>query len=158
MTRRTSSPAPVARRLAPLAVAVAAFGLAGCQMTSPIQTDVPYTSADGVDVDLQDVQIRNLVVVAESKGGKGTISGSAINRGSQPATITFAGEGGASATFQVPAYRQEQISEGSPVSLSAVTGEPGGLATLQVGTGSSGANIVKVPILLPEGYYETLAP
>ena len=156
--RRTSSPAPIARRLAPVAAAAAALGLAGCQLTSPIQTDVPYLSADGVNVDLQDVQIRNLLVIAEAKDGKGTISGAVVNRGSEPVTITFAGEGGTSATFSVPAYGQEQISQESPVSLSTVAAEPGGIATLQVGTTASGGNVVKVPVLLPEGYYETLAP
>ena len=61
--RRSLSSTRVARRLGPLAVAAAAFGLSGCQVTNPIQTDQPYTPADGVAVDLSKVQIRNLVVV-----------------------------------------------------------------------------------------------
>ena len=42
--------------------------------------------------------------------------------------------------------------------LSKVTGAPGGVTTLQVSTATSGSNVVEVPILLPQGYYETLAP
>jgi hypothetical protein len=156
--RRTSTPARAARRLVPLAAAAAALGLSGCQVTNPIQTDEPYVPADGVAVDLDQVQVRNLVVVAESKGGKGTVSGAVVNRSGEPATITFASEGGPSATFRVPAYEQKQISEDGKVSLSSVGAEPGGVVTLQVSTSDSGSNIVDVPVLLPEGYYEELAP
>jgi len=156
--RRTLSPARVARRLVPLAAAAAALGLSGCQTTNPIQTDEPYTPADGISVDLSQVQIRNLVIVGESKGGAGTLSGSVVNSGSQSATVTFAGEGGASAQVQVPAYGQESLSSSSPVTLSTVNAGPGGVATLQVTTQGAGTNIVQVPVLPADGYYKTLAP
>jgi hypothetical protein len=156
--RQTSSPARAARRLAPVAAALVALGLTGCQVTNPIQTDEPYVPADGVPVDLEQVQIRNLLVVAESKGGSGTLSGAVVNTGGEPVTITFAGEGGASANVQVPAYGQESLSGTSPLSLASVNADPGGVATLQVSTPGAGTNIVEVPVLLPEGYYETLAP
>lgn len=156
--RRTLSAPRVARRLVPLAAAAAALGLAGCQVTNPIQTDEPYIPADGVPVDLEQVQIRNLVVVAESEGGKGTLSGQVVNRSGEPVTVTFAGEGGASANLQVPAYAEESMSTESPVTLSTVNAKPGGVATLQVSTRGAGANVVDVPVLLPEDYYETFAP
>lgn len=156
--RRTPSAALLARRLAPLAAVVVAVGLSGCQVSSPIQTDVPYVPADGVPVDLGQVQIRNLVIVAKDKDGNGTISGSVYNKGGDAATVTFAGQGGSSATFEVPAYTEKQISKDSPVVLPKVTGAPGGVTTLQVSTAASGSNVAEVPILLPQGYYESLAP
>lgn len=142
----------------PLAVAAAALGLSGCQVTNPIQTDQPYTPADGVAVDLSKVQIRNLVVVSDRKGGPGTLSGSVVNQGNQPVTVTFAGEGGANAELQVPAYGEESISSSSPVTLSTVNADPGGVTTLQVTTQGAGTNIVQVPVLPAQGYYATLAP
>jgi hypothetical protein len=156
--RQTSSPARAARRLAPVAAAVVALGLTGCQLTNPVQTNDPYVPSDGVPVDLDQVQIRDLVVVAESKGGPGTLSGAVVNRSGEPVTITFAGEGGASTTVQVPANGQERLSGTSPVSLAAVNADPGGVATLQISTAAAGSNVVHVPVLPPEGYYETLAP
>jgi hypothetical protein len=156
--RQTSSAARAARLLAPVAAAVVALGLTGCQVTNPVQTDNPYIPADGVPVDLEQVQIRNLVVVAESKGGSGTLSGAVVNTSGEPVTITFAGEGGASASVQVPAYGQERLSGTSPLSLSSVNADPGGVATLQVSAQGAGTNVVQVPVLLPEGYYETLTP
>jgi hypothetical protein len=156
--RRTLSPARVARRLVPLAAAAAALGLAGCQVTNPIQTDEPYVPGDGVPVDLEQVQIRNLVVVSETEGGAGTLSGHVVNRAGEPVTVTFAGEGGANASIQVPAYADESLSTQSPVTLTPVTAKPGAVATLQVSTQAAGSNIVEVPVVTPEGYYETLAP
>jgi hypothetical protein len=155
--RRTvaaAAPRPLARRLAPLAAAAAALGLAGCQLTSPIQTDVPYQSADGVSVDLDQVQIRNLLVVTQSEGAAGTVSGAVVNRADQPATITFAAESGASATVQVPAFGEQQITDAT---LNAVSAAPGAMLALQVGTAGSSGSVVQVPVLLPEGYYETPA-
>ena len=142
----------------PLAVAAAALGLSGCQVTNPIQTDKPYTPGDGVAVDLSQVQIRNLVVVSDRKGGAGTLSGSVVNRGGQSVTVNFAGEGGASANLQVPAYGEESISTTSPVTLSTVNADPGGVTTLQVTTQGAGTNIVQVPVVPADGYYATLAP
>ena len=156
--RRTTSPARAARRAAPLAVALAALGLAGCQVTNPIQTDRPYLPADGVAVDLGDVQIRNLVVVADEEGGAGTVSGSVVNRGTEPATVTIAAQGGAIATVEVPPHGHQQISEDEQVVLPTVAARPGGLATVQISTTNSGANVVKVPVLPPQDYYEGLAP
>jgi hypothetical protein len=157
VTRRSPLPARAARLIAPAAVAAAVLALTGCQLTSPIQTDVPYVAGDGVSVDLDDVHIRNLVVVAEQEGGPGTVSGAVVNRSAQSATITFAGETG-SATAQVPAHGQVQISEATRVTLPSVAAAPGGVVTLQVGSTSSAANIVKVPVLLPDGYYADLKP
>ena len=77
----------------PLLVAAALAGvvvLSGCQVASPIQTNVPYQPADGVAVDLGDVQIRDLVVVSGAKGEVGTLSGMVVNQGASRVTITFA--------------------------------------------------------------------
>ena len=156
--RRTLSPARVARRLVPLAAAAAALGLSGCQLTNPLQTEQPYTPADGVAVDLSQVQIRDLVVVAEKKGGPGTLSGSVVNEGGQQVSVRFAGEGGANAEVQVPAYSTERMSGTSQVTLSTVNAEPGGVTTLQVTTQGAGTNIVQVPVVAAQGYYQTLAP
>lgn len=135
----------------------AALLLAGCQTTSPIQTDVPYVAADGVPVDLGTVQVRNLVVVADTEGGPGTVSASVVSTSDKAETITFAGEAG-NVTAEVPAHAQTQLSESTRITLPGVKAAPGGVVTLQVGSTSSGVNIVKVPVLLPEGYYAELKP
>jgi len=146
------------RRLAPLAVVGAALFLTGCQTQSPVQTDVAYVPADGVPVDLGEVQIRDLVVIADKKGGPGILSGSVVNTGGTNEQVSFAGEGGQPVSVASTAYQVERISEKTPVQLPSVSAGPGDMVTLNVRTGAAGTAVVLVPVIPPQGYYETLRP
>ena len=138
------------------------FALSGCQVMSPVQTNVPYQPADGVAVDLGDVHIRDLVVVAASKGEVGTLSALVVNNGTKPVTVTFAaGANGDSATAVIPAAAQTRLSGvpgTTPVTLRDIPTAPGGIILLTVSTPSGGAPQVSVPVLLPDGYYSTIPP
>ena len=129
---------------------------------SPIQTAVPYQPADGVAVDLGEVHIRDLVVIAAAKGEVGTLSAMVVNNGSAPVTVTFAaGSNGDSATFEIPAATQSRLSgvEGTtPITLPDINTAPGGIIRLTVSTPAGGAPEVSVPVLLPDGYYSTITP
>ncbi len=152
---------PVAPVLAVAALAGAVLALSGCQAFSPIQTDVAYQPADGVAVDLGDVQIRNLLIVAAAKGEIGTLSGLVVNKSKAPVTVTFAmGSGVDDATRAViPASGTARLSgvEGAtPVTLPSIAAAPGDLIKVVVSTPAAGAPEVSVPVLLPTGYYATL--
>ena len=135
---------------------------------SPIQTNVPYQPADGVAVDLGDVQIRDLVVVSGAKGDVGTLSGMVVNKGTTSVTITFSagaagatGATGESATAQAPADRQTRLSgvEGAPpITLPSIDAAPGGVVKVTVSTPAGGASEVSVPVLLPDGIYASITP
>jgi hypothetical protein len=136
--------------------------LSGCQVMSPIQTNVSYQPGDGVAVDLGEVQIRDLVVVSRAKGEVGTLSGMVVNQGATRVTITFAtGADGAPTSAVAPADSQTRLSgvEGTtPVTLPAIAVAPGGILRVTVSTPASGASEVSVPVLLPDGYYATITP
>lgn len=140
-----------------LAAAVGAVLLTGCQVASPIQTNVPYNAGDGVPVDLGAVQIRNLVVVADAKGGPGTLSGSLINTAGTPQTVTFS-DGQSQVEAQAKPHSQAPISDKAQVVLPSVNVSPGGVVRLSVATPASGASVVVVPVLAADLYYKTLAP
>jgi len=129
---------------------------------SPIQTNAPYQPANGVAVDLGDVQIRDLVVVSGAKGEVGILSGMVVNKGTNPVTITFAaGATGGSAMAQAPADSQTRLSgvEGTaPVTLPRIPSAPGGIVKVTVSTPAGGASEVSVPVLLPDGIYTTITP
>ncbi len=152
---------PSVRSAAALAGAVLA--LSGCQAASPIQTDVPYQPADGVSVDLGEVQIRDLLVVAAAKGGVGTLSGVMVNKGNDPVTVTFTtgpGAGDVASGF-VPAGGQARLSgvEGAPpVTIASIDAAPGDMIRVIISTPAAGAPEVSVPVLLPTGYYAGLTP
>ena len=169
MTRRSPRPAkvsgPRSTRVAPVLAAAAlagALALSGCQAFSPIQTSVPYQPADGVAVDLGDVQIRDLVVIAGAKGEVGTLSGTMLNKGTEPVTVTFTtGADGGSAQAKIPAGDHTRLSgvEGmTPVTLPAIAAAPGDIIKVTVSTPAGGAPEVSVPVLLPTGYYATITP
>ena len=148
--------------LAAVTLAGAVLALSGCQ-TSPIQTDVPYQPADGVAVDLGDVQIRDLLVVTAAKGEIGTLSGLVVNKSNAPVTVTFTTGPGVDglARALVPADGQTRLSgvEGAtPVTLPSIAAAPGDIIKVIVSTPAAGAPEVSVPVLLPTGYYASLTP
>jgi hypothetical protein len=160
---------------APVLAAVALSGilaLSGCQVMSPIQTDVPYQPADGVAVDLGDVQVRDLVVVSAAKGDAGILSGMVINNGTETVTVTFAVRAtdangaatdttGISAQADIPAgtaIRLSGVDGTTPVTLTSIATAPGGILGITVSTPAGGAPEVSVPVLLPTGYYAAITP
>jgi len=162
-TRTASVRAATVRATTTLATTLAtAAVLSGCQVMSPIQTTVPYQPANGVAVDLGDVQIRDLVVVSRAKGEVGTLSGMVVNTGTEPVAISFAASAsGGSVMAQAPADSQTRLSgvEGTaPVTLPNIASAPGGVVKLTVSTPAGGASEVSVPVLLPDGIYANITP
>jgi hypothetical protein len=148
------------------ALAGALLVLSGCQAMSPIRTDVAFQPADGVAIDLGDVQIRDLVVIVSAKGEVGTLSGLVVNKGTRPVTITFAtgtgdGGGGGAAQAEVPPGDPTRLSgvEGTtPITIPSIDASPGDMIRMTVSTPTAGASEVSVPVLPPTGYYATITP
>lgn len=142
---------------------MAVLALSGCQVMSPIQTNVPYQPADGVAVDLGDLQIRGLAIVTDAKGAPGVLSGLAINSGSDPVTVTFATgpSAEASARAVIPAGTPTRFSgvEGeTPVTIPSLPAAPGDAIKVIISTPDAGAPTVFVPVLAPTGYYSSITP
>lgn len=145
--------------LSALAVIATVLLVSGCQMNSPAQTMVSYQPADGINVTLGDIAVRNLVIVADSADGRGQMSGTVVNTGTSDGTVTFATASGGSAQVPVKGGVAVSLSDGpTPVVLSKAGAAPGSLVAVQVGTPSSGMEQVQVPVLLPQGYYATVTP
>jgi len=145
------------------ATVAAVLALSGCQVMSPIQTNVPYQSADGVAVDLGDVQIRGLVVVTDAKGSPGTLSGLAINTSANPVTVTFVTGPSAEASTRavIPAGTPTRLSgvQGeTPVTIQSLPAAPGDMVKVIISTPDAGAPSVLVPVLPPTGYYSSITP
>lgn len=86
--------------------AALALGATGCSLIAPQGTTEPYAPSDGIDVNLEGVDIRNLLLVADESGENFNVVFTAVNGGDAPALvrITFVAEGGsaeASADFLV---------------------------------------------------------
>ncbi|WP_343967637.1 hypothetical protein, partial [Oryzihumus leptocrescens] len=142
-------------------VAAGAVALSGCQTQSPIQTQFAYQPADGVAVSLGTVQVRDLVVVSSAQDQPGVLSGVVVNKGGQPVRVSFAtADGGQTSVDAAPGQitRLEDGTTADPAMLPKVATAPGGLLQVEVSTPEGGAQNVKVPVLLPQGYYQTITP
>jgi hypothetical protein len=150
-------PRPV---VAVLGTVLAGAALSSCAMFSPTQTDEPYIPSDGVPANVGDIQARNLLVVAQSKGATGVLSGSVVNSGSSPTSVTFltvADSQGSSTngtTIELAPHQQQQL---SGVQFPNLPASPGAMTGIVLKT-SAGLLNVQVPVLLPAGYFSTLTP
>lgn len=151
------------RLLAAASVSVAALALAGCQWSAPLQTQRPYEPADGTSTTVGDVQVNNILVVAEKKGEPGTLVGLGVNGAAQPIEVSFlVGDGSARPpmSITIPAGGSKQISEvgdGAKTTVTAVPVDPGALIDLTVSTSGAGSNVIRVPVVQADGYYKGYA-
>jgi hypothetical protein len=146
------------RVVAVLGTALAGAALTSCAMFSPTQTNEPYIPADGVPANVGAIEARDLVVVAQSKGATGVLSGSILNSGSSATSVTFltvADSQGSSTngtTIQLAPHQQQVI---SGVQFPNLPASPGAMTGIVLKT-SAGLLNVQVPVLLPTGYYSTV--
>ncbi|MEO7448339.1 MAG: hypothetical protein ABI336_08705 [Humibacillus sp.] len=171
MKRRLPATAPAHRPLLRRALAAGA-GIAvalvasGCQVNSPLQTDVQYRPADGTPAMVGQLAVRDLVLVGDGSG-PAVISGNAVNLGDQPITVQLAAQpSGTEAAAAAPSGGSElQLGPHEQVNLatkglqlSGVKVQPGRLVPVSVTSSTGGTTIVSVPLLPPVEYYSTLTP
>lgn len=164
----TTRPALLSSLRGRAAVAVSALalatGLGACQLASPITTDLSYDPADGVSLDLEDVVVRDLLVISEGEGAPGTLSGLVVNRGTEEVTLTIQTDAG-----EEPLSPEVSVSPGTSVRLDGVdpvsgeTGEPvavpevpgraGTYLTVSILTSTGASDAARVPVLPPTGHY-----
>ena len=90
-----------------VAVAAAiALGATGCSLIAPQATLTPYAPSDGVNVNVGDIDVRNIMLVADKSGENFNVVFGAVNRTGDPQDlqITFSGteQQRATADFTVP--------------------------------------------------------
>lgn len=159
----TTTSRPGRRALAPVATAVAAgLLLGGCSFTSRNVVLEPYAPSDGLQTDLGEVLVRNVLVVSEGDGAPGVLSGALVNRGEADAVVRV--EVGASLT-EIDVSAGETVfmggfgeQEGESVVLDAVDAIAGGVVDVSFSDPVADSATLAVPVLRPEGAYAELTP
>lgn len=77
--------------------AVIALGATGCSLFAPQGTLDPYAPSDGIDVTLDGVDVRNLMLISDEGGENFNVVFTGVNKGSEATDvrISFVDEGGA---------------------------------------------------------------
>lgn len=78
-----------------LAAAIA-FGASGCGLMAPQSTLEPYAPSDGIDVNLDSVDVRNLLLIADRSGKNFNVVFTGVNTGDRDELVrmTFVDESG----------------------------------------------------------------
>lgn len=92
----------IKRAGAGLALTVALLSATGCGYIYNQPTTIQYNASDGVNADVADIDLRNIIVIAEDEKSAGRVLGTAVNTGDSDATVEFKFESG-SQSVKVPA-------------------------------------------------------
>lgn len=146
-TTQTSAPRRGRRLLAGLSALVLPALLSGCALFSPMATENMYNPGDGVNLELGDVLVRDLLVVGDSEDGPATVSAYVVNNSAQDVTVTFSAAGGSPATVDIPAGTAAQVSPAgeSGVQLDSLGVAPGAMLPLTVQVGDNPPATVSTP-------------
>lgn len=143
--------------------ATAPLVLAGCAaLTSPATIIEPYDAGDGTTLKVpgSNLTLANFLVVGSAQGQAAEVSGSVINAGASPVTLTLAA--GATGPTEVTVGGNSLVRIGPDqvysVSLPSLPVAPGATMQLTAQTPSVGSTAITVPVLRPVGYYNGLTP
>ncbi len=80
----------VSRKVKSLALAgLLSLTLSGCSLIAPVATSEPYSASDGVNQNVADVKVRNLMLIGAETGDPLNVVFTAVNEGSEPQTLHF---------------------------------------------------------------------
>ena len=151
-----------------IAIAAAiALGATGCSLIAPVGTTVPYAPSDGIDVNVEGVSVRNLMLIADESGENFNVVFSSVNLTGEEKelVITFAGEGTqqARAEFAIPTGNTRFGNPNgveTPVLVSIPNLKPGATVDAYLQTPGSSEEQRFVPVLTGEHdeYQEYVLP
>jgi len=164
-------PTPLRPRFAALLVAASAgLVLSGCSFFSPDTSLEPYAPAEGLQTELGDLMVRNMLVVSEGGGEPGLLIGALVNRGEDDVTVGVE-VGGTTAEIGVPAGSSVSIgaaveppdgerpmARSETVEVDEVGPAAGDVIELTVTDSAAGSVVLQVPVQLPDGPYADLVP
>ena len=144
------------------AVTIAAsmlLGTSGCTFLSPVASRIEYAPADGSQVDLETVKIRNFVYV--TNGTVSAISGSIVNPSLEPKIVRIQYTDAAvneakEVTFTVNAGQRVDLGYNGGQALAInLGGKAGGVVRINVSEGSV-TEEMRIPVL--DGTFEFYKP
>lgn len=140
------------RKFAIAAIAASVMlGTSACTFISPVASRIVYAPADGHQVDLQSLKLRNFVYL--TNGEKSALTGSIVNSGTTSSSLTITYTDAAVAenktvTITVAAGQKLDLgyNGGSALAIN-LGGKAGDIVSIQVAEGSGEAVLFNIPVL-----------
>ncbi|GGK76971.1 hypothetical protein GCM10011509_26980 [Ornithinimicrobium pekingense] len=147
------------------AAVVGALALSGCQVTNPTTTMLRYAPADGVELDGDALDVRDLFLVSQGGGAPAVVSGSLVNSGTEPLTVTVSVAGeelSPQVTVEPGSYVrldgvQPDGTEGERMVVPALDSPAGQSVEVRISASGEDTLATNAPVLLPRGPYEQFA-
>lgn len=138
----------------------AALLVTGCSLTSRNLTLEAYAPSDGLDVDLGDLLVRNVLVVSAGNGAEGMVSATMVNRSpSELRVLLEAAE--SSQVLTLEPGESVQLGSGEEqvaFVVDSVEVPAGGLLEVTVTSDAAGAETLQAPVYSPVAEFATITP
>lgn len=119
--------------------------VSGCAYISPQATTDSFAPADGIQMDLGDLKLRNVLVVAKDANSEGRVLGTVINNDDAAQTLTMDASG-STVKIDVPANKEVVLEKSEPVMLERAGANPGLMVDTTFRAGNDDET-VSVPVL-----------
>lgn len=142
-----------ARRLGAVAViGTSLLGISACSYIAPQQTTAIYAPSDGAQLNLGDIELRNILIVTSGEPGQpGRVLGAVFNNANEPVQVTLRGSDGAQTQLTVSPDQPYYLNETTEASmLSTVAERAGSLETVTIshnGSSTPAKGELRVPVL-----------
>ncbi|GAA1496572.1 hypothetical protein [Paeniglutamicibacter kerguelensis] len=140
------------RAVAAAALAMLALGLTSCSAINQQATTLQYAASDGIVLNIADLEVRNMMLVAKSANDEARLIGSVLNNTATAQTLDLKLSTG-SVSIKVPAKSVVELEKDANKTILPATGVMPGLqatATLSVGGSSDEVGIPVVNGVLEE--------
>lgn len=145
-----------------MAVVALTAPVSACSFWAPNTVIVSYAPADGLNAELPDVWVRNLLVVGQAEDGAGVLSGGFYNQTDEVVEVVLStADGGLDTTVSVPAEGSVLLTapgrerEGAEVAIVDPVGvRAGQTLAISVVTPAYGELVLEPPVTLPTSAYE----
>lgn len=127
-------------------------------MFNPVQTDLAYQAADGVNATFGDLDVRGLAVIAKAKDAPGAVIGQLVNGTDEDIDVAIASQGSQPVRVTVARHSSLSLADGEGVTLSTVAAAPGDVLEVSIATAATGQNVLTAPVLPALSYYEGIEP
>ncbi|SEE80147.1 hypothetical protein SAMN04489740_2595 [Arthrobacter alpinus] len=132
------------------AIGIGAMAFTGCSAINEQSTTRVYSASDGVRLDMGQLELRNVLIVAEAADGPGRVTGTFYNQSESDITLTISGAQGAQTEITVKPGAPTVLNSTADSSiLSTVASAPGAVETVELRTSGSSSEsaTLQVPVM-----------